>query len=317
MDANDHPRQRAPPAEAHSSALGGLLASGLGVRLEGQRLPTRPMPRASGRPPSQPGSSRCILTPEQTEGPYYIANSRSSAATSGTATRASGSTCARRSSTPRRASPSRARSSRSGTATQPGSIPASAAGAVEPDVPPRRAAHGCEGPRPVHDHLSRLVPRPHRPHPRQGAHRRHRRPHGSALLQRHGDRRRLPQGSVPLPRRADDPERRRLDLPERRQPLAGAAREGRRNGGYVGTIAMGSQPLGTSTLTQPSSTRTGNVSTGSKAGRVRALPVVMSNRAPWRGQIATQSSGSHSPSASGPSSCEQRSSIAYSLPPQL
>src|SRR6516225_10032963 len=43
----------------------------------------------------------------------------------------------------------------------------------------------------------------------------------------------------------------------------------------------------------------------------------MSKLAPWRGQTTTPSSGSQSPSQSGPSSCEQRSSIAYSSPPRL
>ena len=62
--------------------------------------------------------------------------------------------------------------------------------------------------------------------------------------------------------------------------------------------------------TQPSSTRTGNVSTGSYAGSVSGRPVVMSKREPWRGQTATHSSSSHTPSQSGPSSCEQRSSSA-------
>ena len=40
------------------------------------------------------------------------------------------------------------------------------------------------------------------------------------------------------------------------------------------------------TLTTPSSMTTGNVSTGKTAGRLSALPVLMSMRAPCRGQIA-------------------------------
>ena len=47
------------------------------------------------------------------------------------------------------------------------------------------------------------------------------------------------------------------------------------------------------------------------------IPVWMSKRDPCLGQTTTQSSGSQSPSQSGPSSCEQRSSIAYSAPAQL
>ena len=45
-------------------------------------------------------------------------------------------------------------------------------------------------------------------------------------------------------------------------------------------------------------------------GQGQRLPVRTSKREPWRGQMATHSSGSKSPSQSGPSSCEQRSSIA-------
>ena len=61
----------------------------------------------------------------------------------------------------------------------------------------------------------------------------------------------------------------------------------------------------------------GYVSTAMYAGSVSARPVVMSKRAPCRGQTATRSSQSNSPSHSGPSSCEQRSSIAKSSPSQL
>ena len=44
------------------------------------------------------------------------------------------------------------------------------------------------------------------------------------------------------------------------------------------------------TFTSPSSTRTGNVSTGSTAGSESGRPVQISIRAPWRGQTATPSS---------------------------
>jgi hypothetical protein len=73
----------------------------------------------------------------------------------------------------------------------------------------------------------------------------------------------------------------------------------------------------TSTLTIPSSTTTGNVSTGKAAGKVSAAPVRMSICDPCRGQTANPSSMSKSPSQSGPSSCEHRSSIAYSSPFRL
>ena len=61
----------------------------------------------------------------------------------------------------------------------------------------------------------------------------------------------------------------------------------------------------------------GNVSTAMYAGSVSARPVSMSKRAPWRGQTATRSTQSNSPSHSGPSSCEHLSSIANSSPSQL
>src|SRR5262245_53235913 len=72
-----------------------------------------------------------------------------------------------------------------------------------------------------------------------------------------------------------------------------------------------------STFTTPSSTTTGNVSTGMTAGSDSGRPEQMSNCDPWRGQITTPSSRSNSPSQSGPSSWEQRSSSAHSRPPRL
>src|SRR3954452_2776230 len=80
-------------------------------------------------------------------------------------------------------------------------------------------------------------------------------------------------------------------------------------GGHVGQS--------TSSLMMSSTTRTGNVSTGTYAGNVFGLPVRRSNSDPWRGHSTVQLSGSSGPSASGPSSCEQRSSRANSSPLQL
>src|SRR6202012_3722488 len=62
---------------------------------------------------------------------------------------------------------------------------------------------------------------------------------------------------------------------------------------------------------------TGNVSTGTYAGNVLGFPVVRSNSDPCRGHSTVHAASSNSPSANGPSSCEQRSSIAYSTPAQL
>src|SRR5262249_60367659 len=74
---------------------------------------------------------------------------------------------------------------------------------------------------------------------------------------------------------------------------------------------------GNSRTIVPSTTRTGYVSTGSVAGSEIGRPVESSNCEPCLGQTTQQRSASQSPSQSGPSSCEQRSSIAYSSPPQL
>ncbi len=61
----------------------------------------------------------------------------------------------------------------------------------------------------------------------------------------------------------------------------------------------------------------GTLRPASNAGSVIGMPVSRSNREPCRGQTTTHASGSQSPSASGPSSCEHRSSMAKSDPPQL
>src|SRR3954449_7645715 len=73
----------------------------------------------------------------------------------------------------------------------------------------------------------------------------------------------------------------------------------------------------TSTLMRSSSTTTGNVSTGTYAGRVVGFPVCRSNSEPWRGHSTVHVAGSNSPSASVPLSCEQRSSMARISPSQL
>src|SRR5712671_6265480 len=66
-----------------------------------------------------------------------------------------------------------------------------------------------------------------------------------------------------------------------------------------------------------SSMATGNVCTGAKAGSVFGLPVLRSKREPCLGHSTVQAAESNSPSASGPLSWEQRSSIACSVPSQL
>src|SRR4051794_21549752 len=82
----------------------------------------------------------------------------------------------------------------------------------------------------------------------------------------------------------------------------------------VSGVAMGQS---TSSRITPPSTDTGNVSTGTYAGRFTGLPVRSSNTEPWRGHSTVQDSASISPSRRLPSSCEQRSSMASSSPLQL
>ena len=53
-----------------------------------------------------------------------------------------------------------------------------------------------------------------------------------------------------------------------------------------------------------------DIRTGRALTLPAVLPVVRSNSEPCRGHSTVQVAGSNSPSASGPSSCEQRSSIA-------
>ena len=74
--------------------------------------------------------------------------------------------------------------------------------------------------RDVQDRLSGLVPGPHGAHPRQGARPRQRRPHGPALLPGSRDRRRVRESSVHEPPEPGRAKRRRHGLPQRRQALA-------------------------------------------------------------------------------------------------
>ena len=87
----------------------------------------------------------------------------------------------------------------------------------------------AEGRGDVQDDLPGLVSGPRRPHPRQGARRRQRRPHRAAILPRGGLERGLQTQAVQQPRGdARHAQRRRLDLPQRRQQGAAQAAEGRR-----------------------------------------------------------------------------------------
>jgi len=77
------------------------------------------------------------------------------------------------------------------------------------------------------------------------------------------------------------------------------------------------RPQSTAILTTPSSAVTGKVATGLNAGRHNGRPVQRSKIEPWRGHSTVQAMGSSLPSCSGPSSWEQRSSIAWRLPSQF
>jgi protocatechuate 3,4-dioxygenase beta subunit len=73
MDANHHSDTTRTTRRGSLLSLGSLLASGLGWKVAGADEAD-----AAGVGPAAvaAGLVTCILTPEQTEGPYYIANSR-------------------------------------------------------------------------------------------------------------------------------------------------------------------------------------------------------------------------------------------------
>ncbi len=76
MDTNEHPENTRTTRRGSLLAVGGLLASGLGVTA--WRGSTAEDAEAAGIGPAAvaAGLVSCILTPEQTEGPYYVANEK-------------------------------------------------------------------------------------------------------------------------------------------------------------------------------------------------------------------------------------------------
>ena len=76
MDTNDRPESIRTTRRGSLLSLGGLLASGLGGLA--WKATTAEEAEAGGVGPAAvaAGLVTCILTPEQTEGPYYIANGR-------------------------------------------------------------------------------------------------------------------------------------------------------------------------------------------------------------------------------------------------
>jgi hypothetical protein len=79
-------------------------------------------------------------------------------------------------------------------------------------LPARAPARRRRGPRPLSHDLSGLVPRAYAAHPPEGPRRRRRRAHRAAVLPRVRDRRGLPAGAVSLARPARHEPRRRPDL---------------------------------------------------------------------------------------------------------
>ena len=71
-----------------------------------------------------------------------------------------------------------------------------------PHLPAGHPAHRREGPGPLPERLPGLVPRPRRPHPCEGPPGRRRRAHGPGVLPRQLHRRRLPASALPRTRRA-------------------------------------------------------------------------------------------------------------------
>ena len=76
MDKSDHPESTRTTRRGSLLTLGGLLASGLGGTV--WKAASAEEAEAAGVGPAAvaAGLVSCILTPEQTEGPYYIANGR-------------------------------------------------------------------------------------------------------------------------------------------------------------------------------------------------------------------------------------------------
>ena len=217
--------------------LGGVAALALGGAAGIEVLDPRDAAGAGAGPAAvSAGLVSCVLTPEMTEGPFYLEGDK-----------------VRRD----------VREGRPGvplllettvldvSSCKP--ITAAAvdiwhcdAGARTPGSPRRepRAARSCGGSSGRTGTASRASrrstragTRADRPHPRARVPGRERRPHGPAVLRGRPDGCRLPPGAVQQTSRADDPQRDRLDLPERRLEVDAAA--GEAGNGYVGRITMG------------------------------------------------------------------------------
>ena len=229
-------------------SLGGMLAAcgdddGGGAR---SRRPTGPRPLSSRRHDVRVAadlfdqSASCSLTPEETEGPYYfdvdpirsdIREDREGVALR-LALRVRNADPASRSRTPSWTSGIATRSAptpASSPASDWGGGQAAAAARATTDLPARRPGHERRRHRRVQDALSRLVPGPHRAHPREGAHRQPDRPHDTALLRRARQRGRVQAAVLPEHRA------RRLQR-QRRHLRRGAGLTARKDGdGFLGS----------------------------------------------------------------------------------
>ena len=215
MTENTQPEEQGLTRRSSLVRLGGLFlgALSLGGWRAGSSRSTLAAPAGSGPAAVASGAVSCVLTPELTEGPFYVPNERVR---------------------------------RNIAEGRPGAPLLLRLAVVDASTcrPIRNAAvdvwhcdavgvySGVQG---NHQHLMRgvqrtdrngiarfphrvprLVPGPRRSHPREGAHLGQRRAHRPAVLPGRDDRRRLPPRGVPRPRRARHPQRRRRDLPQRR-----------------------------------------------------------------------------------------------------
>ena len=214
-----------------------------GARRRHGRSRARRLEPAAARPPDtgEQSALACVLSPEMTEGPYYLTGEKvrrniteglPGAPLALRLTVLDASTC----------KPIK------GAAVD--IWHASAGGQVlgrggqrhrRTHLPARNPAHRREGARALQDGLPRLVPGPRGAHPRQGARRRRRRPHRPAVLPRQLHRRRLQARALQGARRAQT-----CATPTTRSTAAAAAARCSRmrtaGKGYVGVDQHGRPP---------------------------------------------------------------------------
>ena len=182
------------------------------------------------------GAVSCVLTPEQTEGPYYIAGEKLRRnITEGRPgvplllrlRVVDASTCR----------PIKGAAVDIWHADALGVYSGFGARCAQPHVHARDPADRQDGPRALPQRLPRLVPGPHGAHPRQGARRRERRPHGPALLPGLADGQGLPaQALQPAGKRTT---RNANDFVFAQGGRRSLLRLRKAGSAYVGSITMG------------------------------------------------------------------------------